>query len=73
MDDTLDPMPDSPIEVDPTALDILARRFLECRALGIAISGELPLGTPEHQRAACVLLGRAISTWRDEHGRQPGW
>jgi hypothetical protein len=42
-------------------IDILAYLFPECDRLGIVIPPDMPLDTPEHQRAACYLLRSAIT------------
>jgi hypothetical protein len=48
------------MDVDPEAMDRLARLFAEARELGLVISDAMPLDTPEHQRLAVVYLSRAI-------------
>lgn len=48
------------MDIDGYAVDRLAPLFARCAELGIAVPEEMPLDTPEHQRAAVVYLGRLI-------------
>jgi hypothetical protein len=56
------------LDVDESAVDMLVIVFAECRELGIAISGFMPLDTPAHQRAAVMHLSRLVLREKRERG-----
>jgi hypothetical protein len=52
------------MEIDGAAMDRLTTLFGTCQEMGIKIPDDMPLDTPEHQRAAMMYLGNLIGAAR---------
>jgi hypothetical protein len=51
------------IEIDGQAMNCLVVIFRRCAEAGIEIPPLMPLGTPEHQRAAAHYLGKVLQVY----------